>query len=187
MTDSAGNPLSLVQQPVLTYASSSSVSSVSSLSSSYTNLMLTGTATTATGNALANRILGNATPNVINGGGHADWLDGGDGSDLYLIATSAEHPLGEEICDSGSASSGSDEIRFTATAAGQVLTLQPGIRGIERVVIGRHRFQRQHQRHHQPQPQRQRGGRGPGAHRQQRRQWSGGHGPGRHAHRRPRP
>lgn len=133
VTDSAGNPLSLVQQPVLTYASSSSVSS---LSSSYSNLVLTGTATTATGNALANRILGNASANLINGGGHADWLDGGDGSDLYLIATSAEHPLGEEIRDSGSASSGSDEIRFTATAPGQVLSLQPGIRGIERVVIG---------------------------------------------------
>ncbi|MEB3331329.1 MAG: hypothetical protein VKI83_02395, partial [Synechococcaceae cyanobacterium] len=133
VTDSAGNLLSLTQQPVFTFESASSVSS---LSSSYTNLVLTGSAATATGNALANRILGNASANLISGGGEADRLDGADGADIYLIADSAEHPLGERISDSGDPGSGSDEIRFSSTTADQVLNLQAGTSGIERVVIG---------------------------------------------------
>lgn len=133
VTDSAGNLLSLPQQPLLTYESSSSVSS---LSSSYTNLVLTGAAVTATGNTLANRILGNASANLISGGGGADRLDGADGADIYQISTSADHDSGERISDSGDPSSGSDEIRFSATTADQTLTLEGGTSGIERVVIG---------------------------------------------------
>ncbi|MEB3275946.1 MAG: hypothetical protein VKM92_03160 [Cyanobacteriota bacterium] len=133
VTDSAGNVLSLAQQPLFTFESASSVSS---LSTSYTNLVLTGSASTATGNSLANRILGNASANLISGGGGADRLDGADGADVYLIADSAEHASGERISDSGDPGSGIDEIRFSSSTADQILSLEAGTSGIERVVIG---------------------------------------------------
>lgn len=131
VTDAAGNLLTIPLQPRLTYVAASSVSQ---LNDSYSDLRLTGTAAAAVGNGGANRIDGNASANVIEGRGGADSLDGAAGSDIYLIASPADHPGGERIGDSGS--SGTDEIRFSSTTAGQTLVLQAGIGGIERVVIG---------------------------------------------------
>jgi Ca2+-binding RTX toxin-like protein len=63
-----------------------------------------------------------------------DVLDGGEGSDLYIIATTADHPVAE-IADSGTGVSDVDELRFTATTA-STLTLYSGDVGLERIVIG---------------------------------------------------
>jgi serralysin len=49
------------------------------------NLTLTGTATSGTGNALANVITGNGEANVIDGGAGADTMSGGKGDDLYIV------------------------------------------------------------------------------------------------------
>jgi Ca2+-binding RTX toxin-like protein len=58
------------------------------------NLVLTGTAVTGTGSAVANRLIGNASANVLYGGEGDDTLDGGvgadtlfggDGNDLYIV------------------------------------------------------------------------------------------------------
>jgi Ca2+-binding RTX toxin-like protein len=60
-------------------------------------------------------------------------LNGCNGSDIYIIKNASEHKAAE-IVDTGT--SGSDEVRFTATTANQTLTLFAGDRGIEKVVIG---------------------------------------------------
>ncbi len=97
------------------------------------NLVLAGSANlSATGNALANMLCGNAGSNLLDGKGGVDVLDGGEGTDIYLIASASDHPAAE-VADSGT--SGSDEVRFSATTA-STLTLFAGDRGIERVVIG---------------------------------------------------
>lgn len=50
------------------------------------NLTLTGTsASSATGNSLANVIIGNSGDNVINGGSGADTLTGGGGADTFVF------------------------------------------------------------------------------------------------------
>jgi Ca2+-binding RTX toxin-like protein len=49
------------------------------------NLTLTGTATTATGNASPNVITGNYEDNILDGGGGADTLRGGYGNDTYVV------------------------------------------------------------------------------------------------------
>jgi trimeric autotransporter adhesin len=49
------------------------------------NLTLTGTATSGTGNALANTIVGNASDNTIDGGAGADTMSGGAGNDTYVV------------------------------------------------------------------------------------------------------
>ncbi|TLD44085.1 MAG: Serralysin C [Accumulibacter sp.] len=97
------------------------------------NLVLVGSGQFgATGNALANTLRGNTGNNLLDGKAGLDALDGGEGSDLYLITAASDHPAAE-IADNGT--SGSDEVRFAATAA-STLTLFAGDRGIERVVIG---------------------------------------------------
>ena len=109
-----------------------------------TTAVTTGTASlnvnaSAYGNALL--IIGNAGINtltattgndILDGGAATDFLDGAEGSDIYLISA-ATHHAAAEISDSGT--TGSDEIRFSASAAG-TLTLYSGDTGIERVVIG---------------------------------------------------
>jgi Ca2+-binding RTX toxin-like protein len=60
-------------------------------------------------------------------------MAGGDGSDLYVINSSTEHAAAE-INDSGI--SGSDELRFAATIAGQTLTIGLGDIGLECISIG---------------------------------------------------
>jgi Ca2+-binding RTX toxin-like protein len=54
------------------------------LGSDLENLILTGNATTGTGNASDNRIIGNATTNTLSGGEGNDYLDGGKGNDSLL-------------------------------------------------------------------------------------------------------
>ncbi|TPE47872.1 M10 family metallopeptidase C-terminal domain-containing protein [Amaricoccus solimangrovi] len=52
-----------------------------SLGANFENLLLTGTATSGTGNGVANRLTGNASANTLVGLGGADTLDGGGGAD----------------------------------------------------------------------------------------------------------
>lgn len=97
------------------------------------NLELTGSSNiNGTGNLLNNTLLGNAGANILDGKAGIDSLDGGEGSDLYLIGLATDHGAAE-IADSGSM--GTDEVRFTATAA-STLTLLAGDSGIEKVVLG---------------------------------------------------
>jgi Ca2+-binding RTX toxin-like protein len=49
------------------------------------NLILRGSATTGTGNALNNSITGNSNANTIDGGAGADTMAGGDGNDVYIV------------------------------------------------------------------------------------------------------
>lgn len=77
-------------------------------------------------------LTGGNLDDVLNGLGGVDVLDGRGGSDLYLIASAAEHSAAE-IADTGA--SGIDEVRFTATSSA-TLTLYANDTGIERVVIG---------------------------------------------------
>jgi serralysin len=98
------------------------------------NLTLTGTANlTATGNLRANTLLGNSGNNVLDGKNGVDHLDGANGSDLYLVSDAGEHAAAE-FADSGT--TGTDEVRFAATVAGEKLTIFAGDTGIEKVVIG---------------------------------------------------
>ena len=94
---------------------------------------LVNNALTLTGNAGANILTGTAYNDIITGGAGADTMDGGNGSDLYVIALAADHTATESIKDTGV--SGTDEIRFTSTAAG-TLTLSSAISGIETVTMG---------------------------------------------------
>jgi Ca2+-binding RTX toxin-like protein len=85
-----------------------------------------------TGSSAANVVMGGAGNDVINGGGGIDTLDGGEGSDVYLVTLLADKTAAE-ITDTGT--TGTDELRFAATAAG-TLTLSAGDTGLECVVIG---------------------------------------------------
>ena len=88
-----------------------------------------------TGNALGNEITGNEGANVIDGKGGVDTLDGGEGSDVYLVASGAEHTAAE-FDDAGSGVGDVDQVRFTSTTSGSTLTLHAEDSGIERVVVG---------------------------------------------------
>ena len=96
------------------------------------NLTGSGFNDTLTGSSAANRIDGGAGDDVITGGAGIDTLDGGEGSDIYRVTLAADKTAAE-ITDTGT--SGTDELRFAATAAG-TLTLAAGDTGLERVVIG---------------------------------------------------
>ncbi|QXE23195.1 putative rhizobiocin/RTX toxin and hemolysin-type calcium binding protein [Richelia sinica FACHB-800] len=52
--------------------------------------LLTGGATTATGNSVANRITGNANNNTLDGGAGSDTLTGGTGNDTYRVDSSGD-------------------------------------------------------------------------------------------------
>lgn len=88
---------------------------------------------TILGDAGLDTLIGGGGNDLFNGGGGTDAMDGGDDSDRYLISSSADHSSAE-ISDTGS--SGSDELRFTSTTAGQTLTVFAGDTGLERIVIG---------------------------------------------------
>jgi serralysin len=55
------------------------------LTANVENLILTGYALNAAGNALNNRIYGNSEHNFIDGRGGADTMEGGYGSDTYIV------------------------------------------------------------------------------------------------------
>ncbi len=134
--NAAGNDMDTIPAPGRNADTFSSGVNVSSLGGSYANLILTGTATTGTGNAGANRLTVNqvtTVANVLNGSNGTDTMDGSNGSDIYLIANAAHHTAAE-ISDGGSR--GRDELRFAATTAGQTLTVFAGDTGLEAVTIG---------------------------------------------------
>jgi Ca2+-binding RTX toxin-like protein len=134
--DLAGNDLASSAAGGLVADTYVSTANVSSLATSYSNLVLTGTAVTGTGNAGANRITvvqATAVANVITGGAGIDVMDGGNGGDIYLIGNTSTHEAAE-ITDSGS--TGIDELRFSSNIANQSLVVHAGNTGLERVAIG---------------------------------------------------
>lgn len=84
------------------------------------------------GNAGANTLLGGSGDDTLTGGAGTDYLNGGEGSDLYIVASAVDHAAAE-VFDNGLG--GTDELRFTATAA-STLTLYAGETGIDKVVVG---------------------------------------------------
>ncbi len=85
------------------------------------------------GGAGVDQLNGGAGDDLLVGGTGIDKLVGGTGDDIVLIGPSAEYGAAETI-DGGA---GTDTIRFTSTAVGDVLVLlQSGLTSIETVVIG---------------------------------------------------
>ena len=83
------------------------------------NLILTGTATDATGNDGNNLIIGNDGNNTFDGGLGNDTLNGGTGDDTYIF-TINEIGLGRDTITDGS---GVDTISFAGTSANIRLNL----------------------------------------------------------------
>ena len=136
LQDLAGNDLASTSTSGLAADTFRSTVSVTNLASSYTNLVLSGTAVVGTGNTAANRIRveqSTAVANVITGAAGVDVMDGGNGGDIYVISSSADHAAAE-IFDSGT--SGIDELRFSSSSSGQTLLVHGGNQGLERVTIG---------------------------------------------------
>nr|WP_320113865.1 calcium-binding protein [uncultured Desulfuromonas sp.] len=90
------------------------------------NLVLTGSATTAVGNALDNRLTGNDLDNSLDGGSGDDVLSGGDGDDTYFTDAS-----GDQIIEDAYAGDDTEIRGYESTAAladnVENLTLADGI------------------------------------------------------------
>ena len=63
---------------------------LATMASNVERLTLTGTATSATGNALNNVLIGNAVANSLDGGAGNDTLAGGSGDDIYVVDATAD-------------------------------------------------------------------------------------------------
>jgi len=136
LQDLAGNDLASTSTSGLAADTFRSSVNVTSLASSYANLVLSGAAVIGTGNTAANRITveqSSAVANVITGAAGVDVMDGGNGGDIYVVTSSAHHAAAE-IFDSGT--SGIDELRFSSSTSGQTLLVHGGNLGLERVAIG---------------------------------------------------
>jgi len=83
------------------------------------------------GTTKAETIVGTNANDQITGFDGADNLNGGAGNDAFIIATPAEHAVGETIDGGGDA----DTIRFTSTTAGATLILNSGVTNIEEIEI----------------------------------------------------
>jgi Ca2+-binding RTX toxin-like protein len=83
----------------------------------------------AVGNALT--LVGNNGANTLTGTAFADTIEANGGNDIVVIQSAAAHAPGEAI-DGGA---GTDTIRFTATMAGETLTLQAGVTAVEAAAI----------------------------------------------------
>jgi Ca2+-binding RTX toxin-like protein len=78
------------------------------------NLMLTGAAANATGNALGNVLTGNNLANILDGGTGKDTMRGGGGNDLYLVDNAGD--VVEELGSDSADEVKSAVVRFTAIA-----------------------------------------------------------------------
>ena len=76
-------------------------------------------------------LIGSAFNDILTGGAGANRIDGGAGDDLFIVAAAADHTADEAIIGG----SGTDELRFTSTAA-STLTVSANTTGVERIVIG---------------------------------------------------
>jgi Ca2+-binding RTX toxin-like protein len=78
------------------------------------NLMLTGSAANATGNALANLLVGNAFANILDGGTGMDTMRGAGGNDHYLVDNAGD--VVEELGSDSGDEVKSAVVRFSAIA-----------------------------------------------------------------------
>ncbi|MFM7228284.1 MAG: Calx-beta domain-containing protein [Cyanobacteriota bacterium] len=136
--DSNGNDLATIASPGIAADTFVSSANVTTLDDTYKSLDLIGSAVSAVGNKLDNRITSNqpsSVNNIINGGEGIDQIDAKGGSDVYIV-TSGSHHSAAEINDSGSALGEIDELRFSSTTEDDCLTVFADDRGLERIIIG---------------------------------------------------
>lgn len=92
---------------------------------------ITVTSMRLTGTSGGDTLIGDDANDTLNGLSGIDKLDGRGSDDLYLVASSTEHPAAE-ISDTGTF--GFDELRFTASSG--MLKLFAGDLGLEAVTLG---------------------------------------------------
>lgn len=98
-----------------------------------TGMTITGNegANTIKGTAGTDTIVANGGSDIINGTVGDDDVDAGAGNDIILVAAEADHLMG--TIDGGA---GTDELRFSSSVDGEVLSLNAGDDNIEAVTLG---------------------------------------------------